>query len=167
VFQKNAIPLACYNFDTCERILRFFGRNVTDKVSNQNTLYYYATSNNLWFCTTWQNGKTRKLHFSLKCCISALSEFNQLLDFFNIFDSWLISRYCIYDSLTLVISAFKSGLFEARFKINEVESAAEVRLCCTHNAPVRWILAFLFRKVMQKYIHVQCESKNKALQYCP
>jgi len=37
---------------TCERILIFFGRNITDKVSNQKTLYY-ATSNNLWFCTTW------------------------------------------------------------------------------------------------------------------
>jgi len=33
-------PSACYNFDTCERILIFFGRNVTDKVSNQKTLYY-------------------------------------------------------------------------------------------------------------------------------
>jgi len=39
-----------------------FGRNVTDKVGN--TLYY-ATLNNLCFCTTWQNGETRKLHFSL------------------------------------------------------------------------------------------------------
>jgi len=27
--------LACYNFDTRKRILIFFGRNVTDKVSNQ------------------------------------------------------------------------------------------------------------------------------------
>jgi len=40
----------------------FFGRNVTDKKSNQKTLYY-ATSNNLCFCTTWQNEKTRKSHF--------------------------------------------------------------------------------------------------------
>jgi len=48
---KNVPPLASYNFDTCERILIFFGRHVTDKVSNQKTLYY-ATSNNLFFCTT-------------------------------------------------------------------------------------------------------------------
>jgi len=40
----------------------FFGRNVTDKVGNQKTLYY-ATSNILCFCTTWQNGETRKSHF--------------------------------------------------------------------------------------------------------
>jgi len=33
-----------------------FGRNVTDKVGNQKTLYY-ATSNNLCFCTTWQNAE--------------------------------------------------------------------------------------------------------------
>jgi len=31
--------------------------------------------------------QTQKLHFSLKCCITALPEFNQLLDFFNLFDS--------------------------------------------------------------------------------
>jgi len=41
-----------------------FGRNVTDKVGNQKMLYY-ATSNNLCFCTTCQNGETWKSHFSL------------------------------------------------------------------------------------------------------
>jgi len=35
VSQKNVSPLACYNFDTHEWILIFFGRNVTDKVGNQ------------------------------------------------------------------------------------------------------------------------------------
>ena len=54
---KNVPPLACYNFDAHEWILIFFGRNVTDKVSNQKTLYY-ATSYNVCFCTSWQ--KTRK-----------------------------------------------------------------------------------------------------------
>ena len=49
--------------------LIIFGRNVTDKAGNQKTLYY-ATSNKMCFCTTWQNGETRKSHFSLKCCIS-------------------------------------------------------------------------------------------------
>jgi len=89
--------------------LWWFGRNVTDKLSNQNTLYY-AISNNLCFCTTWQNGETRKLHFSLKCYISALPEFNQLLlDFFNLFYSWLILTM-LYDSLNLIINAFSSGL---------------------------------------------------------
>jgi len=62
---KNVPPLAnCYNFDAHEWILIFFGRNVTDKVSNQKTLYY-ATSNNLCFCTIWQNAETRKSHISL------------------------------------------------------------------------------------------------------
>jgi len=64
VSQKNVPPLACYIFVTHERILILFSRNVTDKVSNQKTLYY-ATSSNLCFCTTWQNGETRKSHFSL------------------------------------------------------------------------------------------------------
>jgi len=39
-----------------------FGRNVTGKVGNQKTLYY-ATSNNLCYCITWQNWATRKSHF--------------------------------------------------------------------------------------------------------
>ena len=58
----------------------------------------------------------------------------------------------LYDSsLNLVINAFSWGLLGAWFRINEVESAAEVGLCCTHNPPVCCILGFLFRKVMQKH----------------
>ena len=47
---------------TCERILTLFGRNVTDKVSSQKTLYY-ATLNNLCSCTTWQNGERKNCIF--------------------------------------------------------------------------------------------------------
>jgi len=61
---KNVPLLACYNFDAHEWTLIFFGRNVTDKVGNQKTLYY-ATPKNLCFSTTCQNGKTRKSHISL------------------------------------------------------------------------------------------------------
>jgi len=60
--KKNVLPLACYNFDTREQIWIFFGRNVTDKVRDQKMLYY-ATSNNLCFCTTHWNEETWKLHF--------------------------------------------------------------------------------------------------------
>ena len=59
---KNVPPLACYNLDTHEWILTFFGRNVTDKVGNQKALYY-ATLITLYFRTTWQNEETRKSHF--------------------------------------------------------------------------------------------------------
>jgi len=45
-----------------------------------------------------------KVAFSLKCCISALPEFNQLFDFFNLFDSQLVLMM-LYDSLSLVINA--------------------------------------------------------------
>ena len=48
--QKNVPPLVCYNFVTRERIFTFFGRNVTDKVSNQKTLY----------CASALPGKTGK-----------------------------------------------------------------------------------------------------------
>ena len=46
-----------------------------------------------------------KMQFSLKCCISALPEFNQLLDFFNLFDSLLILML-LYDSLSLAVNTF-------------------------------------------------------------
>jgi len=130
---KNAPPLACYKFDTRERILILFGRNVTHKVSNR-TLLYRATSNNLCFCITWQNGKTRKSHFSLKCCIKALPEFNQLLlDFFNLFDSQLILTLP-YDSLNLVFNAFSSGLL---WGMVPEKGSRERRSSWTQNAPLR------------------------------
>jgi len=47
----NVQPLVCCNFDTREQMLTFSGRNATDKVGNQKTLYY-ATSHNLCFCIT-------------------------------------------------------------------------------------------------------------------
>ena len=59
-----------------------------------------------------------------------------LLDFFNLFDSRLILTL-LYDSLNLAINEFISGVLGAWFRINEIESAAEVGLCCTHNALVQ------------------------------
>jgi len=79
-----------------------------------------------------------------------LPEFNQLLDFFDLFDSQLIVTL-VYGSLNLVTNAFSSGLLGAWFSRKEVQSAAEVGLCCTHNALVRCLLVFLFRKGMQKH----------------
>jgi len=38
---KKVPPLVCYNFDTCERILIFFGGNVIDEVNNQDTLLFH------------------------------------------------------------------------------------------------------------------------------
>jgi len=49
-----------------------------------------------------------KIAFFLICCIRALPEFNQLLDFFNLFDSGLILTL-LYDSPSLVINAFSCG----------------------------------------------------------
>jgi len=100
-----------------------FGRNFTDEVGNQKALYY-ATSNNLCFCTTWQIEETRKSHFFTQMLISAWLEFNQsLFDFFNLFDSRPILTQ-LYDSVNLVINAFSSGLLEAWFGRMKVESAA-------------------------------------------
>jgi len=46
-----------------------FGRNVTDEVGNQKKLYY-ATSNNLCFCITWQNGETKITYFTQLDCVT-------------------------------------------------------------------------------------------------
>jgi len=56
---KNVPPLACCNFDTCEQILIFFGRNFTDKVSNQT----HFTMPHQINCASALHRKTRKLHF--------------------------------------------------------------------------------------------------------
>jgi len=56
VSQKTSHLRLAITFDTHEWILITIGKDVTDKAGNQKTLYY-ATSNNLCFCTTWQNGK--------------------------------------------------------------------------------------------------------------
>jgi len=85
-------------------VFDIFGRNITHKVNNKKALYY-ITSNNLCFCTTWQNGETRKLHFSLKC--QNLTSRCLISSIF--FDWWLILTLP-YDSLNLVINTFRSGL---------------------------------------------------------
>ena len=71
--------------------------------------------------------------------------------FLESFDSRLLLALQ-YDSLNRVINSFISGMLGAWFTINEVESAAEVGLCCTHNAPVRCLLSFLFHKVGKQSI---------------
>jgi len=58
-------------------------------------------------CVSALPGKTEKRENCIftQYCISALIEFNQLFDFFNLFDSRLMLTL-LYDSLSLVISVF-------------------------------------------------------------
>jgi len=68
----------------------------------------------------------------------------------------LTADFAVFFESSTVINAFSSGLLGAWFRINEVQSAAEVGLCCMHNAPVlalavHYLLGFLFHKVMQKH----------------
>jgi len=124
----------------------FFGKNVTDKVSNQKT-YYYATSNNLCFCITWQNGEMRKSHFTqmLYQCIAWIQPAVWFLQSF-----WLTTH--THDAVWLPKSCNQcvqpAGLLAAWFTRKEVESTAGVGLCCTCSAPVRCLLGFLFCKIM-------------------
>ena len=48
----------------------------------------------------------------------------------------------------------------AWYRRKEVESAAAVGLCCTHKAPVRCLLDFLFRKVMLKHYRWGWKTKQ-------
>jgi len=117
----------------------------------------FANWNKLCFCITWQN---TKVAFSLKWCISVLPEFNQVLDVFSLFDSRLILTL-LYDFQNIAINSFSSGLLGAWLMRKEVESVAEVGLCCTHNAPVRCLLGFLFRKVTQKHYRDEVVKQSK------
>jgi len=42
---KSVTHLTCYNRDIHERIFTIFGRNVTDKISNQKLLYFPTSLN--------------------------------------------------------------------------------------------------------------------------
>jgi len=67
---KNVPPLACYNFDAHEWSLIFFGRNVTDKVGNQKTLYH-ATWNTLWLLHYLEKrGNTKITYFTQLDCVT-------------------------------------------------------------------------------------------------
>jgi len=147
VYRKS---LACYNFDTHEQSLICFGRNVTDKVSNQKALYY-ATSNNLCFCTglPGKTGKHENCIHSNVVLVHCQNSTSRCLISSIFFDSRLILTL-LYDSLNLVINALSFGQLRAWFRRKQVWSIAPVGLCCTHNAPVRCLLGFVFRKVMLK-----------------
>ena len=96
----------------------FFGRNVTDKVGNQKTLYY-ATSNNLWFCTTWQNAETRKLHISLNWivlhtqCTCALSFWKKKLSSVMCF---IASNICWGSKIIIIIIIIIKCIYKAHFR---------------------------------------------------
>jgi len=87
----------------------------------------------------------RENAFSLECCISALSEFNQsLLDFFNVFDSRLIFTL-LYDSLSLIINAFRYREYWGNGS-GERKSIALHQLDCVartvHQCAVFWVSYF-------------------------
>jgi len=77
-------------------------------------------------------------------CISALPEFSQsLLGFFNVF----LTHNSLTDSPNLVINAFSSGLLGAWFSRERCSSWTVLH----DNASLRYLLCFLFRKVLQKH----------------
>ena len=136
VFQKNVLPLACYNFNTCKRIFIFFGRNVTDKVSNQRR-YTMPPQITCAFALPNKTGKYENFIFHSNAILVHCQNSTSRCLISSIFLTH--DHTPLYDSLNLVINAFSSGLWGKK----EVESAAAVGLCCMHNASVRCLLGFL------------------------
>jgi len=93
-----------------------FGRNVTDKVSNQKTLHC-ATPSNLCFCTSWQNVETRKSHLFHSNAVS-VHLLPECIVRIQLVPSWFLQSFwlkrltltLLYGSLNLVINALSSGL---------------------------------------------------------
>jgi len=131
---KNDTLLVCYNFDTCERILTFFGENVTDKVSNQKTLFY-ATPNTLCFCITWRNGETWFFCIFTQILQEGIA-WIQLAAWFRQ-SLWPTT----HNLLNLVINAFSSGL--TRGMVQDKRSRALQKfncvVCAMHQCVVFWI----------------------------
>ena len=59
--------MTCYSIDIHCLITIIFGTSVTEKVRNQNVLYFPTSPNLCFFCTTWGNRKPENCVFSLKC----------------------------------------------------------------------------------------------------
>jgi len=94
VSQKNYTVLACYNFDVHQPILIIFVRNATE---NKQSNYYILFPLHLTNASALP-GRTQKHEnciFSLKCCVTAFTEFNQsLLYFFSFFICNSYSHCC-------------------------------------------------------------------------
>jgi len=61
---KNVALLICYNLYIHGLITTIFGKNVAEKVSNKNVLYF-PTSPKCCFCTTWATGNPESAFFHL------------------------------------------------------------------------------------------------------
>jgi len=85
----------------------------------------------------------------------------------------LNSTSCLISSIFLTQDSYSqcnqcvqpAGLLGAWFWKKAVESAAWVGLCCMHSAPVRCLLGFLFRKVMQKHYRGEVEKQCRLISY--
>jgi len=97
-------------------------------------------------CASALPGKTEKRENCIfpRCRISALPEFNQLLDFFKRFDSRLIFTL-LYDSLNLLINAFSYREYWGH-GLGERKSIALQQLDCVirtmHQCAVFWVSYF-------------------------
>ena len=136
---KNVPLLACYNFDTRERLLTFFDRNTTDKASKQKTLYS-ATSNNVCFCITWQNGKLENCIFHLRywCIVRIQSVAVWLLQYF-----WLTTHIhaavWLSKSRNQCVQVGAFGWHGSRERKSTALQQLDCVACTKHQCAVFWV----------------------------
>ena len=111
--------------------------------------------------------RNTKVAFSLKCCISELPEFNHAVA------AWFLHsfRHTTHTHAAVWLPKSCNQCVQLRavggswFRRKEVENAAGVGLCCTHNAPVRCLLGFLFRKVIKTLERWGEKTKHHLMSY--
>jgi len=108
-----------------------FGGNVTNKVSNQKTLYC-ATQITCASAVPGNTGKHEKTFFFTQMLHQCIARIQLVAPWF--LQSFWLKTYT-HAAVWLPKSCNQcSGLLAAWFRRKEIESAAAIGLCCTHNA---------------------------------
>jgi len=118
-------------------------------------------------CASALAGKTGKrkscIFPSNAALVHSLPEFNQLLDFFNLFDSQLIF-VLLYDSLNLVINVFSHRDCWGHGS-EERRSLALQQLDCVAHAVHQYAVFWLFCQVMLKHYRWGGKTKHHMIPY--
>jgi len=155
---KNVTPLARYTFDTRERISIFFGRNAVPIKYAIKRRFTTPPQTTCASALPGKTGNTKRAFFTqvLYYCIARIQPVA----------AWFLQSFWLSTHTHAAVSCNQRVQFGAIggmvwwFRRKEVESAAAVGLCCTHKAPVRYLLGFLFRKVMLKHWTVEVGKQS-------
>ena len=129
---KNVTTLSDHNSDIHEWIWIMFGTNVTEKVRNQQILYFPTCRNQ---CTTGRNEERQKQHpFTQMHCQTSTSRWLNLSSLVTYLQLILM---LVYDSLNLIVSGVSSGqlwghsLGERKLRVLHCSSWTVLNARCT------------------------------------